>query len=240
MNHKIQPIHALALGPGDPDLLTLKAFKLLQNADQVFVPGSINSNGIKSSFSGAILDELNVPDEKRKYFFIPMDPTYEESTRIYANSVDQIVRAQAEGKRIVVVCEGDTAFYASTHYLSEYLLEKYQQKLQIIPGISSFSYLATKVWGSMVLKDETFKILPLLKDINYLKAALKENKTVVLMKSRKIASQLVEWLSDNDFDFAYGERLGTQEEFISTDLNEIKKRKQPYFSLWLIRNRNGK
>ena len=83
-------ITAVSLGPGDPELITIKGLNALKEADKVYFPGSLFSNGIKSSYSEEILAYYNLDAAKCFGFYLEMNLDREQANTVYDDTFELI------------------------------------------------------------------------------------------------------------------------------------------------------
>lgn len=281
-------IYGVALGPGDPELVTLKALKCLQKADVIYYPGSISPKGEKSSFSKKILDELELhtsqvvcgfepevlkrgvagdldnsqadscihsdasnkggsletdtPNEVNKKetevprmegIFISMSFDRTETEKVYHKCYSEMLSLYKEGKNIAFVSEGDISFFSTFSYFIE-KLKADDIAFDMIPGIPAFIMAGSRAKLPLVLQRDNLKVLPAPSSAQEVIEAAATNDTVVVMKLSTIKKELVSLLEKLESGFVYCEKLGTEEEFITSDINELRERKIPYFSLLLV------
>ena len=227
-------IYGSSLGPGDPELITLKGLKILRESDIIFYPGSISRDGEKDSYVLPMLLHHQLDEEKLQGFFIRMSEDRSHAEEVYTETFRVIMKAFAEGKNVSIVCEGDLSFYASFSYL----LERLQQAdipLELVPGINSFSLGAARQQVPLCLQNEKVAILPRETSIEKVEEMLEDFSTVILMKIRSGWAKLSSGLITKNWKFYYCERLGTPDEFISSDILEVQEREIPYFSLLIIK-----
>lgn len=230
----MQTVYGISLGPGDPELLTLKALRLLKESDIIFYPGSLFSDGRKDSYVLPMLQYHGLDQSKLEGFFLKMSADRAAAEATYAETAQKISEAFLQGKRVSIVCEGDLSFYASFSYL----LEKLQQKdipIELVPGINSFTLGAAKHQVPVCLQNEKVAILPLETDIEKIEESMQSFDTLILMKIRFGWKNLRKHLLNKNWKFYYCERLGTDSEFISTDIHSLQDREIPYFSLLIIK-----
>ena len=226
-------ITAVSLGPGDPELITIKGLNALKEADKVYFPGSLFSNGIKSSYSEEILAYYNLDAAKCFGFYLEMNLDREQANTVYDDTFELIQKDWEEGLKIVVVSEGDVSTYSSFSYL----LERFDQveiPVQLIPGITSYNLGAAVSRTVLGLQNEKMTILPRVQSALELREAMQHSKTVVLMKIRTVMDTIEIVIGEMNCSFVYCERLGTKGEFITSDWKEVKKRAVPYFSLIIV------
>ncbi len=230
----MQTVFGISLGPGDPELITLKALRLLKESDIIFYPGSLFSDGRRDSYVLPMLQYHKLEEAKLEGFFLKMAADRGAAEITYTETAERIAKAWVEGKKVSIVCEGDLSFYASFSYL----LEKLQQRnipLELVPGINSFSFGAAKHQVPICLQNDNVAILPLEADIDKIERTLETFDTVILMKIRFGWKNLREHLLNRSWKFYYCERLGTDSEFLTSDISELKDREIPYFSLLIIK-----
>lgn len=227
-------VYGVSLGPGDPELITLKGLKALQQADKIYYPGSLFKNGQKKSFSRTILDAYSLAPEKLIGFYLEMNLNRIQVQEVYEQTFQRIQQDVESGLKIAIVSEGDLSVYSSFSYL----LEKFHAAsitVQLVPGITSFCLGASESQLPIALMNESIHIVPRIQSTEELQAALATNNTVILMKIRSVVDQILPVLEQKEVSFTYCERLGTPQQFISTTLTDIQHRDIPYFSLLIIK-----
>lgn len=227
-------LYGVSLGPGDPDLITLKGLQILQKADKIYYPGSLYSNGTKASYSWSILEHYNLPVEKCKGFYLEMSLARTQAKEIYEAAFLEMQKDIQNGLMIAVVAEGDISTYSSFSYLLEKAREQ-EIKVKLIPGITSYNMGAALHQEPLCLQNERCVILPRIQSASLLKEAIENFGTVVLMKISSVVDVVDEVLSNTKYRVFYSERLGTKEAYISSNWEEIKTREIPYFSLITIK-----
>ena len=112
------PITLLSLGPGDPELLTIKALKTLKDADVVMAPATRSNEGILKSRATEIINEWHL-ENRLMVYELPMLKDRQAVSLVYDGIFSDCVRLYQEGRRVVVAVEGDVSIYASIHYVME-------------------------------------------------------------------------------------------------------------------------
>ena len=131
------PVIFVSLGPGEPDLITLKGLKALQNADCIFCPETRTTNGRTSSRAADILHALDIPDTALSRFALPMNKKREQAFAVYDKVYGEASLLHKENKKVCIVAEGDAGFYSSVHYIYEKLQAR-NIPVQHIAGIPAF------------------------------------------------------------------------------------------------------
>ncbi|MBF6656462.1 precorrin-2 C(20)-methyltransferase [Flavobacterium columnare] len=229
-------IYAVSLSPGDPELITLKGLKVLQHADKIYYPGSLLANGKKTSFSLPILKYHQLDENKLVGMFLQMSDDRTQAEITYATTFQSMLKDYNEGLTIVFVSEGDSLFYSTFAYLLEHI-QKHQLDVEIIAGIPSFILGTAEYQTPLAILNEKIAIIPRIKNNNELEKILKDYETVVLIKIRSVLHNLISFLEKSHLTVLYGERLGTTQQYITSNINDIKNREIPYFSLLIIKKR---
>ena len=225
----------ISLGPGDPELITLKGLKALQNADIIFCPSTQLPSGKVSSRAKEILLQLDICETKINLFDVPMNKDRSLAKDSYNNIALSIAKEYRSDKKIAVTAEGDAGFYSTIYYISENL-QKQDIPINRIAGVPAFIASGTLANIHIVKQEEELNIIPGIISLDDLKYKLDLGNSIVVMK----ASQCEEVIKNainlfEDTTFHYFENVGiTDKEYYTADRAEISNRKFPYFSLIII------
>ncbi|MCL5129209.1 precorrin-2 C(20)-methyltransferase [Algibacter sp. L4_22] len=230
----IGKICGISLGPGDPDLITLKGLKALQQADKIYYPGSLFKDGRKESYSLSILNHYDLNTEKLEGFYLKMDLEREQAKVIYETTFQHILSDYKKGLSIAIVSEGDISTYSSFSYLLE-KIQEHELAIDLIPGISSYLHLASESKIPLCLQNEKVVVIPRVQTKAELQEAIDNFDTVVLMKIISVIDIITSVIDTEKHSITYAERLGTDQQFISTHWTTANKREIPYFSLTIIK-----
>lgn len=229
-------VFGVALGPGDPELITLKALKTLQAADVIFYPFTLNGKGMKSSMSYRVLKHLEIDQSKLVPVEVAMSYDRSIVSQTYGQLAADCIAQSRKGKKVAVVSEGDISFYSTFAYL----LDDFKAAgvdYEMIPGVPAF--ILGGSLGKFPICTQTDKVLvvPEVEDEARLRRLAQANETVVLMKVSKIKDWIPAFLQQDNLFFFYGEYMGTDKEFLTNDPNELKDRRIPYFSIVVIKSK---
>jgi precorrin-2 C(20)-methyltransferase len=152
----------IGVGPGDPELLTLKALRLLRAAPVVAYYAGPNKRGNAfTTVQGYLRDEqillpLIYPVTGR----VPAPPFDYEGVmrRFYDASAERIAAHLAAGRDVVTLCEGDPFFYGSFMYLHDRLAHRY--RAEVVPGVCSVVASAAALQTPLVYRDQCLLVLP--------------------------------------------------------------------------------
>lgn len=225
----------VALGPGDPELITLKSLKELKEADIVFAPSTEKSKDIYISRSKSILTALGIEEEKILLFNVTMSKDRAEVKLNYDLAALQISEYYQKGLKVAVTAEGDSGFYSSIQYINDKLLEMGVPTLRL-EGIPAFISCGALANIHIVKLEEKLFVIPCISSAKELNKFIDEGDTIVLMKPSLYESIIKEVMHNRRMvKFHYFENVGVEnKEFYTTEIEEIDKRRFPYFSLLII------
>ena len=224
------PIVAVGIGPGDPELISLKGLKALRQADVVFYPASVLNEKREHSFSRKIIDAYGLENELRPLRF-PMSGRNRE--QFYREAFKILADERQQGKKVSIVSEGDILFYSTFGYLLEMANEE-GVPCELIPGIPAFILGGTVLNEALVSGQQSFGVLPGPQSYVDIYDKLLSTDVLVIMK----ASMLDNWpefLRRCDRPFFYAEKLGTSEQFSTRSIEELENREIPYFSIFIFK-----
>lgn len=177
-------LHILGLGPGDPDLVTLKAARILGRAPVVAGFAKRGRPGHAWSIAAPHLD----PAAERLRFDYPFtvdvgvaEPRYaREMGAFYDDCAAAIAAHLAAGREVALLCEGDPFLYGSAMYLFDRLRARHP--VEVVPGIMAMAGCWARAGVPMVQGDETLRVLPATLPEAALAAALAGTEAAVIMK----------------------------------------------------------
>ena len=224
-------LSGVGLGPGDPDLLTLKALKVIRAADVVFTAVSR-----QSSNSVSLRIVRSIPDLKAEVveLVFAMRNTADRTGLIRENA-EIILSRLREGKDCVFATIGDPLTYSTFGYIMK-TIEKTapEVRIEIVPGVNSWSVLAAESKTILAEDLEPLLILPSYRNENQEIPDIPGTK--VLLKTYRSKDQLLDQLQETKSTILYGSNLGLDNEFISTSPDKIRARDDEYLSMIITRN----
>lgn len=224
------PVIFLSLGPGDPELLTVKAANLLRQADVVFTPScTVRSRAVDIVGQWCQKEQL-------KTYVLPMQKDRRQVLEVYDYLSKDIAEAYHAGRRVVVAVEGDVSIYASIHNVLEYLQADGIPIVQEA-GIPSFIAAASVAGLSLVSQEQRLVVIPGNVRADELYQLLERGHTVVLMKLSRCEEELKNLLRLHPtVECHYFENVGTPQQLYLTSHADILARPVPYFSLAILRS----
>ncbi|WP_136636837.1 precorrin-2 C(20)-methyltransferase [Pseudooceanicola onchidii] len=147
-------LYCVGLGPGDPELLTLKAARLIAGAGVVAYPALAGG----ASFARSIAAELIPAGAREIVMDVPMTVERGPAQAAYDTGAAEIAAALDRGLDVVCLCEGDPFFYGSFMYLFARLADRYA--VEVVPGVTSVSACAARAGRPLVARNERLTVLP--------------------------------------------------------------------------------
>jgi precorrin-2/cobalt-factor-2 C20-methyltransferase len=227
--------YGVGLGPGDPELLTRKAMRILSEVDWIFYPFEARTG---TSFSRRILAALAVPTTKCRQVSLGMAQDRGPDQHTYATAAETMAGELLQGKSVAWVTQGDPLFYSTFIHLYLEMRRRFPDvPITIVPGVTSPSAAAAAAGVPVSLLEEKVAVVPAVYGLEHLPALLDDFATVFLMKVHTVFDQLLETLAvlPHRVQAVYAERVGTPEERLVTDLYTLRGQKLSYFSLVILR-----
>lgn len=147
-------LYGVGLGPGDPDLMTLKAHSLISGAKVVAYPSLEGGN----SFARAIAADVIPTDAHEIVMNIPMTSERAPAQAAYDESASLIAAQLDQGHDVICLCEGDPFFYGSFMYLFARLSSDYT--VEVVPGVTSVTACAARAGMPLAARNERLTVLP--------------------------------------------------------------------------------
>lgn len=230
---------AVSLGPGDPELMSKKAWRAL-NSTAIWTYPVRKKGGKSYALDIALGTQLSIPPESLALTF-PMTHDANILSKHWLHAAQQVMQLLQKGKDVLFLVEGDASTFSTFSHLAR-TLQNLEPKahIDIIPGISAYHAAAAKTQFSLADTDDTIAILPAGYGIETIQHMLQHFDTLVLLKVKPLLDQIIDFLSqENILDQAvFIEKVGSPQEHVIHDLRLLKGRKVNYLSLILLRNPN--
>lgn len=225
-------VWGIGVGPGDPELLTLKALRLIRAADVIAYPAPEEG----ASFARSIVDSHLPGGQKEIAIRMPIGDGAFPKADIYDLAATQILAEAKAGKRVAVLCEGDPFFYGSFMYLYARLADRC--RVAVVPGVSSLTACAAASGGPLALRNETLTVLPGPLPEAELKSRLVAAEAAAIVKVgrhfAKIRRVIRELGLEGRAHYVERATLTNQQ---AMPLRDVAGDHAPYFSMILIRGR---
>ncbi|SME93011.1 precorrin-2/cobalt-factor-2 C20-methyltransferase [Tistlia consotensis] len=222
----------LGVGPGDPELLTLKALRLLRAAAVVAYPTLEEG----SSFARSIVAGFLPGGQRELPIRVPMTTERAPAQRAYDAAAVEMAGHLEAGRDVAVLCEGDPFFYGSFMYLFGRLAERFP--VEVVPGVSSLTACAAVVGQPLAARNDSLAVLPAPLPDAVLRARLAEADAAAIIKLGRHYPRIralleAEGLAERAH---YVERATLPEQRL-VPLAEAGEVAAPYFSMILVHRR---
>ncbi len=147
-------LFGIGVGPGDPELMTLRAHRLISVAGVVAYPAPDSGESLARRIAaGAIpAGAEEIP------MIVPMRPERFPAQDVYAEAAERIAAHLEAGRDVAVLCEGDPFFYGSFMYLFARLARRFP--VEIVPGVSSLAACAAALKRPLTARNDVLTVLP--------------------------------------------------------------------------------
>ena len=226
-----------SLGPGDPELITRRAWAVLQSGARWLYPVK---KAEESSYALSIVERggLAIPADAEELVF-PMTRDADILAKAWTRAAERTVELLAEGRDLVFLVEGDASTFATFGHLARIVRELVPTvEVETIPGVSSFAAAAAATGTVLAEEDETFAIIPAAYGVEVIDHLLDEFDTLALLKVKPLVDEVVELLERRELlaTSVFIEKVGSPEECIVRDVASLKGEKVNYLSLMLVQN----
>jgi precorrin-2 C20-methyltransferase/precorrin-3B C17-methyltransferase len=177
-------LFGVGVGPGDPELVTIKARRVIEAADVVAYPVARHGRGVARRIAAPYLRDGQI--EIAMTYPVTIEPTdhpggYEAALReFYDDAAEDLAGHLDAGHDVAVLCEGDPFFYGSYMYIHERLAHRY--RTEVVPGVTSFSAAAAAAGRPLVKRDDVLTVLPGTLPPDVLAARLRSTDAAVVLK----------------------------------------------------------
>ena len=224
-------LYGVGVGPGDPELLTLKALRLIKENEVIAVPGK----DIRASVAYQIVKGAYEDLDKKTLIPVAM-PMTKDPQVLKANhdkAADQVEDYLREGKNVVFLTLGDTTVYSTYLYVHKRILER-GYEAEIVSGITSFCAVAARMNMGLVEADQPLHVIPATYKAQEMDEILKLPGTKVLMKTGKKMKQVKESIEKSGQKAVMIENCGMPSEKIYRSAEEIPE-DSGYYSLIIVK-----
>lgn len=231
----IGTLYGLGVGPGDPELLTVKAFRTLKEAPVIAYPKKRKGS---KSYAHRIIDVYITPGEKEMLGLVfPMTKDPDILEREWSNTVELVWEKLKTGKDVAFVTEGDPLLYSTFIHMMNLVKERYPEvNIQTVPGISSINGAASRLGIALAEGDDHVAIIPARDDYEAMKKAIVENDCVIFIKVAKVIDLMLRILRELDLvEKASVVTKVTSDEEIIWDIQELDRAELEYLTLMVVR-----
>ncbi len=229
-------LYGVGLGPGDPELITQKAARIIRHTNVLAVP--VKTPGAPS-FARAICADSIGPHHQVEELTFPMrsdpavlQPHWEKAAATLAGHLTR-------GHDVAFLCEGDPfTFGTFVHVFREVTKVLPDVSVEVVPGVTAYNAAAARTLTPLASGDDRVAILPATYGVDIVEEMLDRFDTVVLLKVKPVMDQLIDRLEKNGLagQAVFVNKVGTDQEQVVTDITCLRGEKLEYLSLVLARN----
>ncbi len=222
-------LYGVGLGPGDPELMTLKAHRLISRAQVIAYPAPDSGESFARSIAVAAIS----PAAREIPIVVPMRVDRFPAQEIYDAAAEEIGAVLATGQDVVTLCEGDPFFYGSFMYLFERLTGLYD--IEIVPGVTSLTACAAQLQRPLTSRNDVLTVIPGPLPDDVIRTKIESAEALAIMKVGRHLPRLKKLLSHMGLleRAGYVERASLPEQKVQR-LVDLETETAPYFSMILI------
>ena len=223
-------LYGIGVGPGDPELLTLKACSLIRSIDAIAFPTNADGQSMARSIAAEVIPvgKTEIP------IHVPMAVEREPGRAAYDRGAKEIAGQLESGNSVGYLCVGDPLFYGSFIYLAARLGEDYP--IEVVPGVTSLGACAARMGQPLAARNEVFRVIPAPLPADELTAELATADSAAVIKVGRHFDKVRHVLRSLDLaDHAGLVSDATGEGERVTPLEDVPESAQGYFSTILVR-----
>jgi precorrin-2/cobalt-factor-2 C20-methyltransferase len=227
-------IYIVGVGPGDPDLLTLRAARVLEQCELIVHPGPRDDAG----FAFEVVKDRLCSSQRVRGMALAMRRGADDGSVGYDRVVSELIQASRAGRASAFLTEGDPMLFGTGSYVAERLGRVAPElPVEVVPGVSAVGAAAARLGWPLAQKEEILTICPATYHAVQIGSILDQGGPVCWLKAADVLPRLVEELrARGRLDrAAVVERVGRPDERIFRDLTEALTADLSYFSLVLVR-----
>ena len=232
---KLGCLYGVGVGPGDPELVTLKAMRVLQEVPVICVPQAETS---RDSYALEIVRSY-LDQEKQEILRLTFPTDDEEAAgEVWRGAANAVGERLSNSQDVAFITEGDPMLYSTFSYVLDAVCQNFPEaQVEIIPGVSSVMAAAASAGVPLVTHGQRLAILPAVYGIDDLSEAIANYDTIVLMKVNRTLLQALANLEQLGLagKGIYVRRASTAREEVVRDLTRLSSEDLDYFSLLIIK-----
>jgi len=227
-------LYGIGVGPGDPELLTLKAARLIGKVPVIFTPEAKRGGG---SHALKVVERLLDPSQEVVFLHFPMAREKEILEAAWAEAAGKIDQVLLTGRDAAFLTIGDTLLYSTFGYILDGMRKRFHDLVwEIVPGVTSVTAVAAAAGLPLARTSERVLILPATYRPEEVRDALERFETVVLMKVSRVFDHVLPLLKELGLlsGAVLVSRCGTPEERIFRDLDQVDPASIDYLSTLIV------
>ncbi|MDV6377391.1 precorrin-2 C(20)-methyltransferase [Sporosarcina sp. GW1-11] len=231
----IGKLYGLGVGPGDPELITVKAFRKLQECPVIAYPKKLRGS---KSYAHRIVDVYIQPAEKEMLGIVfPMTKDEEVLRVAWEKAAEEIYTYLAEGKDVAFVTEGDPMLFSTFIHLLRLMKTKHPEvPIETVAGISSFNGSANRLGIPLAEGDEHVAMIPATDNMEEMRQVIESHDAIVFIKVAKVMDELLDLLEEmNLLEKTHVVTKVTSDEEVIWNTDELRDADLNYLSCMVVR-----
>ena len=226
-------LYGLGIGPGDPELITVKALRLLERAPVIAYPAPEEGESLARSI---VAPHLSGDKKTEVVIRMPLVAARFPAGAVYDRAAEELGGHLEAGRDVAVLCEGDPFFYGSFMYLFGRMAERFT--VEVVPGVSSLTACAAVLGAPLAARNDVLTVVPAPLDEAALKARLAGAEAVAIIKVGRHFAKVRRVLDELGLvgQARYVEHATMASQRILT-LDAVAEDGVPYFSMILVHKR---
>jgi precorrin-2/cobalt-factor-2 C20-methyltransferase len=228
----------VSLGPGDPGLITRRAWALLERRDTVWTYPARSTKTPSYAFDIVTRSGLAPPGRHQALLF-PMTHDEVKLLRHWHRAADTVLPLLQAGQDVLFLVEGDAGTYATFGHLARTVRALDGGiAIEVVPGVNSFNAACATLGQPLAEQDDTVALVPAAYGVSAVDRLLQDFDTLVLLKVKPLMDELIAWLEQRGLlaHATFIERCGAPDERVVTDLPSLRGQKVSYLSLMIVKN----
>ncbi|MFO1033130.1 MAG: precorrin-2 C(20)-methyltransferase [Hyphomicrobiales bacterium] len=223
-------LYGVGLGPGDPELMTVKAWRLVSTAKVIAYLAANDSESTARAIAAPFMPE----DATEIAIPMPMRVEREPAQAAYDAGAKQIAAHLSRGEDVVMLCEGDPFFYGSFMYVFERLSSRFTTV--VVPGVTSITASAAAMAQPLCGRDDVLKVLPATLDADRLREELQTCQAAAIIKVGRHFGKVKQVLSALDLiTCATAVSKATHADQVIKKVEDIEVDTLPYFTTIIVK-----
>jgi precorrin-2/cobalt-factor-2 C20-methyltransferase len=232
----IGTLYGISVGPGDPELITLKGLRLLQQSPVVAFPAGVRG---KLGMAQQIVAQWLHTEQTQLALTFPYVQDTDVLMQAWQTAAEQVWDYLKQGQDVVFACEGDVSFYSTFTYLAQTLHQLHPEvAVQTVPGVCAPLAAVSALGQPLTVRQQRLVILPALYQVSELETVLSWADVVVLLKVSSVYSQVWQVLQQQQrLQQSYIVEWATlPQQVIHRNLQTKPDLQLPYFSLLVVQS----
>lgn len=228
----------VSLGPGDPGLITRRAWALLERPGAVWTYPTRSTKTPSYAFDIVARAGIALPAQHQPLLF-PMTHDEAKLLRYWHRAADTVLPLLRAGQDVLFLVEGDASTYATFGHLAR-TVQALDARIavDVVPGVNSFNAACATLGLPLAEQDDTVALVPAAYGVSAVGRLLPDFDTLVLLKVKPLMDELIDWLEQRGLlgHARFIERCGAPDERVVTDLLSLRGQKVSYLSLMIVKN----